>query len=174
MLSPAAWPVQLQTSIAVPVRAVRLLLRLSRLFIAKVLCIASDHMRSNWRAEYSITFRVESIVLQTYFLYHSTNSLRHSTQLSTPRFNCSSSHAVVFPIVLHPPHLAGDQNHLGAQFRQSNREPFKFETPIGESDRQHRLERRRRANRESAKRVRNRRTQHLEAQVITCLVQHYV
>lgn len=70
------------------------------------------------------------------------------------------------------PHLAGDQKQLGAQLQQSSRKPFEFEAPADSSDLQHRLQRRRRANRESARRVRERRTEQcgvLEAQVIACL-----
>ena len=53
---------------------------------------------------------------------------------------------------------------------------MKFSAPAGDSDPLHRLLCRRRANRNSARRVRERRTQHcdaLEAQVIACLVTYY-
>ena len=65
---------------------------------------------------------------------------------------------------------------MGAQSRQSSDEPMKFEAPAGDSDALHRLQRRRRANRDCARRVRKRNTQQsdaLEAQVIACLVTYY-
>lgn len=73
-------------------------------------------------------------------------------------------------------YLAGDENQLGAQLRQSSRKPFDFEAPADNSDLQYRLQRRRKANRESARRVRQKRTEQcgaLEAQVIACLVRSW-
>ena len=70
-------------------------------------------------------------------------------------------------------YLAGDETELRAQLRQRDGRLFKFELPAGDSELDQRRQRRRKANRESARRVREKRAQQsgiLEIQVIACVV----